>query len=102
MFVLSRVNTFSRIEPVESVSKLFHNEAYSQVSHLFLLPLLGLCISDNNLTDAGLVPLVTRLFKCEHLKSFDLSHNKVDAATADALQGKYMQLLVVVWLVDEQ
>lgn len=52
-----------------------------------VLPALeGLCIVDNNLTDAGLVPIVSKLANCKNLTLFDLSNNKVDALTADALQ----------------
>ena len=50
------------------------------------LPMLeALNISDNNLTDAGLVPIVKSLTSCQHLKSLDVSRNKVDSATAKAL-----------------
>jgi hypothetical protein len=50
------------------------------------LPLLeGLNIADNNLTDVGLVPIVKALTNCVHLQSFDVSRNKVDAETAQAL-----------------
>jgi hypothetical protein len=50
------------------------------------LPMLeGLNISDNNLTDVGLVPIVKALTNCVHLQSFDVSRNKVDAETAQEL-----------------
>jgi len=50
------------------------------------LPLLeGLNISDNNLTDIGLVPIVKVLHLCTKLTAIDLSKNKVDWSTANAL-----------------
>lgn len=50
------------------------------------LPLLeGLCVADNNLTDQGLVPVVEALERCANLRSLDISCNKVDSASADAL-----------------
>lgn len=53
---------------------------------LATLPLLeGLSIADNNLTDAGLVPIVKALTKCTRLSSLDVSRNKVDVETAKAL-----------------
>jgi Ran GTPase-activating protein (RanGAP) involved in mRNA processing and transport len=52
------------------------------------LPLLvGLSIADNNLTDAGLVPIVMKLSLCKNLRLFDLSNNKVDTQTAIALRN---------------
>ncbi|RYG68845.1 hypothetical protein EON64_04225 [archaeon] len=51
------------------------------------VPLLeGLSIADNNLDDRGLVPIVNKLSDCKVLKLFDLSNNKVDSETADALR----------------
>lgn len=53
---------------------------------LDLLPALQrLNISDNHLTDRGLVPIVNQLCACKNLKSLNLSLNKVDSDTADAL-----------------
>jgi len=53
---------------------------------LATLPMLeGLSVADNNLTDAGLVPIVKALTKCTKLNSLDVSRNKVDRETAKAL-----------------
>ena len=50
------------------------------------LPLLqGLAIDDNNLTDKSLVPIIKALSNCPMLKSFNISRNKVDSLTANAL-----------------
>ena len=50
------------------------------------LPLLqGLAIDDNNLTDKSLVPIIKALSHCPMLKSFNISRNKVDSLTANAL-----------------
>eukprot|EP00981_Chlorochromonas_danica_P015799 scaffold14461_cov250-Ochromonas_danica.AAC.9 len=51
------------------------------------VPLLeALSIADNALDDRGLVPIVRKLALCQSLKIFDLSQNKVDARTAEALR----------------
>jgi len=50
------------------------------------LPLLqGLAIDDNNLTDKSLVPIIKALSNCFMLQSFNISRNKVDSLTANAL-----------------
>lgn len=51
------------------------------------VPLLeALSIADNGLDDRGLVPIVRKLALCQALKIFDLSQNKVDTRTAEALR----------------
>lgn len=51
------------------------------------VPLLeGLSIADNGLDDRGLVPIVGKLSQCRNLRTFDLSNNKVDSHTAEALR----------------
>lgn len=47
--------------------------------------MIGLAIDDNNLTDKGLVPIVKALSHCPMLRSFNISRNKVDTLTANAL-----------------
>ena len=50
------------------------------------LPLLeGLNISDNNLTDQGLVPIIKSISTNKKLLFLDISRNKVDVETAKAL-----------------
>ncbi len=75
-----------------NISSLGFGNKVAQVlaEALDVLPALeAISIADNNLSDEGLVPIVNKLSSCKSLTSVDISNNKVDGATAEALR-KYL------------